>query len=148
MGTPNHPLVGGWHWSELPTMLWETSLLETLAASQQLGWQESRFSFVFSSCPISISAFAHSDKLFYSSTWGIAGRTLEAWFCSLFWVVGVRFFCCYKHQTLPLCSWESMTDGCFWAGHWVGVSFYFEIRAQEGLFGGVSEYRGSKAVKN
>lgn len=51
MGAPNHLIAGGWHQSELPTMLWETSLLETMATSQQLGWQESRIPFVLSSSP-------------------------------------------------------------------------------------------------
>lgn len=87
MGAPNHLIAGGWHQSDLPTMLWEASLLETLATSQQLGWQESRIPFVLSSSPISISALLCSDKLFYSSLWGIARETLEAWFCSLFWVM-------------------------------------------------------------
>lgn len=112
MGALKHPIAGGQHWSELPTALWET-LLEPLATSQQPGWQESRIPFVLSSSPICISVLTHSDKLFYSSVWGIAGKTLEALFCSLFWMVCVRFICSYKHQTLPLCSWETVIDGCF-----------------------------------
>jgi len=67
MGALNHLLAGGWHWSELPTTLWETSSLQTLRTSQQLGWQESRVLSVLSSSPISVSASARSDKLFYSS---------------------------------------------------------------------------------
>lgn len=72
-------------------MLWE-GLPETLAASWQLGWQEGRIPSVLSSSPISVSALARSDKLFYSSVWGTAGETVEAWFYSLFWVVRVRYF--------------------------------------------------------